>query len=154
MKMGYNILNVFGLGKLPFSASAASLLIIPVYWALYKWCPYPLYFNTALFLMVLGCSLLVLNRYAAYAMEDPKEVVIDEVLGMHAALILGNSVNYYVLAVLFMLFRVFDIFKIFPFNILEKKLKGKYALLWDDIAIGVFLGLAFYFVNRYWELRL
>jgi phosphatidylglycerophosphatase A len=152
--MRNNILNVFGLGKLPFSASAASLLIVPVYWGIFKWSPYPFYVNCGVFLLILFWSLAVCNRYSAYTTEDPKEVVVDEVLGMHIALIIGNSMNYYVLAILFVLFRIFDIFKIFPFNIIERKLKGKYGLLWDDVAIGIFLGTAFLLVNKCADLRL
>jgi phosphatidylglycerophosphatase A len=152
MKMGCNILNVFGLGKLPFSASAASLLIVPVYWAICKWCPYPFYVNAGLFLLILGWSVIVINKYASWAEADPKEIVVDEVMGMHITLILAHSVNIYILGGLFVLFRIFDILKPFPFHLIEKKLNGKYGVLWDDIAIGIFLGGSFFLVNKYADL--
>jgi phosphatidylglycerophosphatase A len=147
--MGNNILNVFGLGKLPFSASLASLLVLPVYWGISRYCPFPLAVNGAFFFLVLAWSMALCSRHAAYAIEDPKEIVVDEVLGMHITLILANSGSYYAIAILFLLFRIFDIFKIFPFNVIEKKLRGKYGVLWDDIAIGIFLGAAFFAVNKY-----
>lgn len=149
--MKNSILNLFGLGKLPFSASMASLIVLPVYVITFRYVSFPLLINCSLYALVLAWSLRELSRNRAYAETDPKEVVVDEFLGMHSCLLIAATVNLFSVAVLFVLFRIFDIFKLFPFNLVEKNIKGWYALLVDDIAIGISLGIVFELVNYFFK---
>ena len=60
--MRNGILNIFGIGKWPFSASLASLLVIPVYYFSSLYLFYALYVNVALFLLILLWSMVELHR--------------------------------------------------------------------------------------------
>jgi len=81
----------------------------------------------------------------ALAMKDPSCIVIDEVVGFLLLLILvgylpgaGISITKIDFILMFILFRIFDIWKPFPIDLLEKKFKGGFGIMIDDI------GAAFY----------
>lgn len=69
--------------------------------------------------------------------SDPKEVVIDEVVGMWVSM-WGLSPGLYIPALF--LFRILDILKPFPINAFEK-LPGGWGVMADDIAAGVAVNL-------------
>lgn len=89
--------------------------------------------------------------------KDPKEVVIDEVVGQMLTVILvffsvvfaneSNLVKYFstlkvsiiLLFILpFCLFRFFDIIKPLPINWLDKNVKGSLGVMVDDLAAAIF----------------
>lgn len=95
--------------------------------------------------------------------EDPKEVVIDEVIGQMLTLILcffsvifvGESnlvkyltpltINIIILFILpFCLFRIFDIIKPWPINWLDRNIKGAIGVILDDIVAAIFAAVAQY----------
>lgn len=82
-----------------------------------------------------------LSKNPDFSSSDPKEVVVDEFLGMLLCLIIVDSTDILINFLLFVIFRLLDIFKPFPFNWIDKKVTGKYALLIDDLAIGLTEGL-------------
>ncbi len=90
--------------------------------------------------MATGLGLWASDAYAIRrGLEDPGEVVIDEVVGMWLALFfVPLDWSYYVLA--FALFRFFDIAKVWPINVVERELSGAAAIMADDIVAGVFAG--------------
>ena len=137
--MGKNILNIYGLGKLRFSASLASGLAIAAYFVLNSAITsYFILINVTLFGMVLIFSIIELHKQNIDG--DPKEIVIDEFLGMYALLLFYNVASpLYHLLLLFAAFRFLDIFKPPPFSWIDG-MKTKYAILLDDLAIGIFLG--------------
>ena len=67
--------------------------------------------------------------------EDPKQFVIDEVVGLWVAM-LFHPVDWLHLAVAFALFRVFDIWKPLGIRRLEAVPKG-WGVMLDDVAAGV-----------------
>ncbi|KJV69603.1 phosphatidylglycerophosphatase A family protein [Candidatus Neoehrlichia lotoris str. RAC413] len=83
--------------------------------------------------------------------QDPKEVVIDEVLGQlmtftliilftenNDTFILKNKINYIsIFFASFTLFRFFDIIKVWPINIVDKNIKGALGIMLDDIIAAV-----------------
>ena len=85
----------------------------------------------------------------ALGLKDPSCIVIDEIVGFLFLLILiqdkVNSISYFVLA--FILFRIFDIWKPFPINILEKKFKGGFGIMIDDIGAAIYSYITFLFIN-------
>jgi len=91
--MRNNILNVFGLGKLKFSASIASVITIPVYLIISYFNWNSLLLNILLYIFIVILSMQGLQRHKSFAIEDPKEIVIDEFLGMYIILILSQSQN-------------------------------------------------------------
>lgn len=133
------ILTVFGLGHVRAGASAASLLAVGVW--------YGLSFLEASFAVhaVLVAAVFVCATAAVAASEveqDPREVVVDEFLGMYAALLFVPAGDHRGALVLLVAFRVLDIFKVPPFSWIERW-RGPLAILLDDVAIGVTLGLAY-----------
>lgn len=78
-----------------------------------------------------------------FAVEDPPEVVIDEVAGVWLALLVmpGHLLGQPLLAVpaAFLLFRVFDIAKPWPVTWCEH-LPGGWGIMADDLAAGLLAG--------------
>jgi phosphatidylglycerophosphatase A len=82
-------------------------------------------------------------------LEDPSQVVVDEISGQLIALTplaFGSSTALVVLA--FILFRLFDIFKPYPIRKLEHLPNG-FGVMLDDVLAGIFaaaiVGLVSYF---------
>ena len=82
--------------------------------------------------------------------KDPKEVVIDEVIGQSVPIYLyeishgtskqfNDALIFYV--IIFILFRLFDIFKPFPVNYFDKKFKNTFGVIFDDICAGLYVVL-------------
>jgi len=92
-------------------------------------------------LILLGTTLLgtlAADRYARrIGVEDPKEVVVDEVAGYWAAL-WGLPPSYAIPA--FFLFRIVDILKPFPVSLAER-LPGGAGIMADDLVGGIFANL-------------
>lgn len=82
---------------------------------------------------------------------DPKEVVIDEFLGMHIAFI-GINFSFTLLIVSFALFRFFDILKPFPISYIDKNIKGAGGILFDDILAAMISLVILQFIVFKWAL--
>ncbi len=76
----------------------------------------------------------------ASRVEDPGFVVIDEIVGMWAALLLLWRIDWVVVGVAFLLFRTFDIVKFFPLNLFEG-FRGGIGIVADDLAAGMLTNL-------------
>ena len=108
---------------------------------------------------------IILFFYSFYAVrdsesefkdKDPRQIVIDEVLGQSMPLILllylnqTNQINifieiYYILSFLF--FRFFDILKPFPVNYFDKNHKNYFGIIMDDIMAGLYSMLLIYLAS-------
>ena len=80
--------------------------------------------------------------------KDPKEVVIDEVIGQSIPIYLfeiahGSEKNsqeailFYIY--IFLLFRFFDIKKPFPVNVFDKNYKNSFGVIMDDVIAGFYV---------------
>ncbi len=80
--------------------------------------------------------------------EDPKEVVIDEILGQTLAIyfIPYSIIN---LVLIFLLFRFFDILKPFPIRNLEKRFRGGGGIILDDLMAAVYAVIAFRVIRNF-----
>lgn len=88
------------------------------------------------------------GRYLAETGQsgDPKEIVIDEVAGqwlVFAAMPLYylpamQSLFWPVLMGGFLAFRFFDILKPWPISLIDRRMKGPWGIMLDDIAAGLF----------------
>ncbi len=80
--------------------------------------------------------------------EDPKEVVIDEILGQTLAIyfIPYSIIN---LVLIFLLFRFFDILKPFPISNFEKRFRGGGGIILDDILAAVYAVIAFRVIRNF-----
>ena len=142
----------FGIGKIKFApgtfASLATTVIL--FYTLHI-----LEISNKLILLIL----LIITLYSFYAVseyikankdKDPKEVVIDEVIGQSIPIYLyeishesiknsEEAVLFYLY--IFLLFRFFDIKKPFPINYFDKKFKNSFGVIIDDIVAGLYVVL-------------
>ena len=98
----------------------------------------------------------VMDSETEFENKDPRQIVIDEVLGQAMPLILIvylSSINlinipveiYYVLS--FILFRFFDIVKPFPVSYFDKQHKNFFGIIMDDIMAGLYTMLIIYLIS-------
>ena len=98
----------------------------------------------------------VMDSETEFENKDPRQIVIDEVLGQAMPLILivylssKNLINipieiYYLLS--FILFRFFDIVKPFPVSYFDKQHKNFFGIIMDDIMAGFYTMLIIYLVS-------
>ena len=92
--------------------------------------------------------------------KDPRQIVIDEVLGQSMPLILllylsqNNQINisieiYYILSFIF--FRFFDILKPFPVSYFDKYHKNYFGIIMDDIMAGLYTMVLIYLISlKFW----
>jgi phosphatidylglycerophosphatase A len=80
--------------------------------------------------------------------EDPREVVIDEILGQALA-IYFIPYSIFNLFLIFLLFRFFDILKPFPISTIDKKLRGGGGIVLDDLIAALYAVITFRVVNYF-----
>ena len=108
---------------------------------------------------------ILLFSYSFYAVKDsesefenkdPRQIVIDEVLGQSMPLIFLLYLNktnqitiyvevYYILSFIF--FRFFDILKPFPVSYFDKNHKDYFGIIMDDIIAGLYSMILIYFIS-------
>ena len=150
----FNIIFVtfFGIGK--FKVAPGSLASLVTVMLLYYFFHILNLSSTLIFLI-----LLIIFFYSFYAVtdyikdtenKDPKEVVIDEVIGQSIPIFLyeisHNTIKHSNEAILFylyifILFRFFDIKKPFPVNYFDKKFKNSFGVIFDDVIAGLYVVL-------------
>jgi len=101
---------------------------------IYVFFPVPLYIIILIALLGLYTSQIYSKRIGE---EDPKEVIVDEVVGVWLAMY-GLPSGFFLPALF--LFRVVDILKPFPINTAEK-LPGGWGIMADDIVGGIIVNL-------------
>ena len=106
-----------------------------------------------IFLIFLVYSFIAVNIYIKNSEnKDPKEVVIDEVLGQSIPIIafefshqtgrnIEDAISFYFL--FFIFFRLYDIFKPFPANYIDKNFKNSFGVIFDDLIAGLYVVLTF-----------
>jgi len=128
---------------------------------------------SAIVLMVIlgGIGVWSAGRTAQYAgIKDPQFVVIDEVAGQHLTLLLPlipialpnlrshmdlsmfaifsalSLVNWKYLLLGFVFFRIFDVWKPWPIAWFDRRVKGGFGVMLDDVIAGLFAGIVLYLV--------
>ena len=106
--------------------------------------------------------LLIYSFYAVkdseseFENKDPRQIVIDEVLGQSMPLILLLYLNqtnqisisiefFYILSFIF--FRFFDILKPFPVSYFDRNHKNYFGIIMDDIMAGLYSMILIYLVS-------
>ena len=153
------ISTFFGNGyisKVPGTFTSISTLII--LYILFE----VLQFNNLNYILILYSIIFFYSFYAVMDSEtefdnkDPRQIVIDEVLGQAMPLIFivylssKNLINipieiYYLLS--FILFRFFDIIKPFPVSYFDKQHKNFFGIIMDDIMGGLYTMLIIYLIS-------
>ena len=77
--------------------------------------------------------------------RDPKEVVVDEAVGMWISL-LPSSGPWLIFS--FLVFRALDIAKPFPISWMEERLQGGLGIMMDDVVAGVITALLVFILRK------
>ena len=134
------IATAFGIGLLPKAPGTwASLAALPLAWLLD-------HFAGRTGIVVAGIAIAVIGVWASqvyvahHRVEDPGEVVVDEVA---AQLLVLAAVPLTLLttAVGFLLFRLFDIVKPWPVSWADRKVKGGLGVMLDDLLAAVYAAI-------------
>lgn len=149
----------FGSGLAPkASGTAGSLAALPFAFLIQYYAGNLALFIAAIVLFFIGWW--ASNKYMEYHAEkhDPKEIVVDEVAGMWLTLSLlfpqelGSLLiykffpaynSYFFLIFMgcvsgFILFRIFDAIKPWPISVADRKIKGGFGVMFDDILAAIY----------------
>ncbi|MDU7693308.1 MAG: phosphatidylglycerophosphatase A [Helicobacter sp.] len=155
-KFDYAFITLFGIGSSPASGTVASFvaLIIGGFIALFN--------PTTLLLLSVLIFILALPKISAYQKinpqnHDPKEIVVDELVGMWFCIVicasfegtLSHKLALFVFG--FVFFRILDIFKPSVIGRIDKGMKNAFGVMLDDILSGVFAGFLALFVLRIYD---
>ena len=144
--------TMFGLGKIPkipgtFGSLATVILLYILFHIL----------NLSSNIILLGLIIIFIFSFSAVAThikdsenKDPKEVIIDELIGQSIPIYLyeashgtakssDEAIIFY--GVCFVLFRFFDIAKPFPVSFFDKNFKNSFGVIMDDVCAGFYVVL-------------
>ena len=153
-KINLLISTFFGYGYISFIPGTVTSFVTTVFiYIAYEILGYTeLKFSIIFFLLLFLYSFYaVKDSESEFKNKDPRQIVIDEVLGqsMPLMLVLYLSENnlitlkiefYYIVS--FFLFRFFDIFKPFPVNYFDKNFKNSFGVIMDDVCAGFYVVLS------------
>ncbi len=142
----------FGIGTIRYAPGTITSLITTILL-------YSLFYILNLSDKFILVILVIIFFYSFYAVtdyikdnenKDPKEIVIDEVIGQSIPIYIyeishgsvkdpTESILFYLY--IFILFRFFDIKKPFPINIFDKRFKNSFGVIFDDVIAGLYVVL-------------
>ncbi len=129
----------FGVGYSPVApGTLGTLIAIPVFYFLSN-ISSPVYEITLIGFFFLSVWISE-NAEIFFDKKDDQKIVIDEIMGFLVTMLWIPKTAILIL-VGFFLFRFFDILKPFPIRRLEKKLKGGYGVVLDDVMAGVYANI-------------
>tara|TARA_B100000214_G_scaffold345829_1_gene296014 strand:+ start:59 stop:553 length:495 start_codon:yes stop_codon:yes gene_type:complete len=149
-KINYLFVTMIGIGSLsriPGSiASLTTTIILFIFFNFFNFSP-----NLILFFVILifFVSIYAINKFIEDKdNKDPKEVVIDELIGQSIPICLyevahtqPKEVNEVLTTyfLMFILFRVFDITKPYPVSYYDKNFKNGFGVIMDDVCAGLYV---------------
>lgn len=146
-KLEIGFLTMFGIGYSRFApgtmASITTCLIYIFCFAFNVDVKFLIFLNFIFFFL----SIYLIDKNSKkFETDDAKEIVIDEfigqsipsltVYGIFTEVYIGQFFFFSLIAFIF--FRFFDILKPYPINIVDKKIKNGFGVLFDDILAGIF----------------
>ena len=150
--LNYLFVTFFGIGTIRFAPGTITSLITTI--MLFSFFHIINLSNIVILILIILIFLYSFYAVSVYIKEkenkDPKEVVIDEVIGQsipiyayevaHGSAQQSSEVILYYLYI-FILFRFFDIKKPFPINFFDKKFKNSFGVIIDDVIAGFYVVL-------------
>ena len=150
--LNYLFVTCFGIGSFRYAPGTITSLITTVFL-------FSLFHIINISSNIILIILLLIFIYSFYAVanyikdnnnKDPKEVVVDELIGQSIPIYLyevshgtikdpQEAVLFYLY--IFILFRYFDIKKPFPVNFFDKKFKNSFGVIFDDVVAGLYVVL-------------
>lgn len=114
------------------------------------------HFGGALALVVAACIAFAVGTWAAgrYAQAagrpDPSQVVIDEVAAQWLVLAM-MPVTPLAWAAAFVSFRIFDVLKPWPVSLADRKIKGGFGIMFDDIIAAAYAMMVLLVLRKFVE---
>ena len=141
--------KITGFKKFTGSGMAGTLLAMLLYW-LFPECFAANKWIFGLFVLVLfPVSVWISSRAdEIYKKHDDPRIVIDEILGYWTA-VLFVPYSWPELIAAFVLFRALDTLKPWPISYFEKKVKGGFGVMMDDIVGGAEAGILAFLLSKY-----
>ncbi len=126
----------FGVGYTPVApGTLGTLIAFPVYYFLSS-ISSPIYEITLISFFFFSVWISE-NAEMFFGKKDDQRIVIDEIMGFLITMLwIPKTVILIIIG--FFLFRFFDILKPFPIRRLEKKFRGGYGVVLDDVMAGIY----------------
>ncbi len=129
----------FGVGYSPIApGTLGTLVAIPIYYFLSN-ISSPIYEITLIGFFFFSVWISE-NAEKFFGQKDDQRIVIDEIMGFLVTMLWVPKTAILII-IGFFLFRFFDILKPFPTRRLEKKMKGGYGVVLDDVLAGVYANI-------------
>ena len=151
-KLNFIFVTFFGIGKIKkIPGTFASLFTTLLLFFLIHILNFSPNIILVIIILIFFISLFAVKIYIKdLSNKDPKEVVIDEVIGQSIPLYLYemshniekdsiDTLKFYL--IIFILFRFFDIAKPFPVNYFDKNFKNSFGVIMDDVCAGLYVVL-------------
>ena len=147
--MGYFILLLatgFGVGYSSIApGTLGTIITIPLYYFLSA-IRSPLYEITLIAFIFLSIWISENAEIFFWKKDDPR-IVIDEMMGFLITMLWIHKTTRFIV-IGFFLFRFFDILKPFPIRRLERRLKGGFGVVLDDVMAGVYANIVLHLIGR------
>ena len=151
-KLNFIFVTFFGIGKIKkIPGTFASLFTMLLLFFLFHILNFSPNIILVIIILIFFISLFAVKIYIKdLNNKDPKEVVIDEVIGQSIPLYLYEASHYIekdsidtlkFYLIIFILFRFFDIAKPFPVNYFDKNFKNSFGVIMDDVCAGLYVVL-------------
>ena len=145
------ICTILFVGFFPVApGTLASFVALLIAYFIYSFGGFLLLLAFTVFSFIFG--LYFISKYISeyHKPADPKEIVIDEVIGQSIPIYMyeiahgttkdfNESILFY--TYIFILFRFFDIKKPFPINFFDRKFKNSFGVIMDDVIAGFYVVL-------------
>ena len=129
----------FGVGYSPVApGTVGTLVAIPIYYFLSA-IPSPIYEITLSGFFFLSVWISE-NAEISFGKKDDSRIVIDEMMGFFLTMLwVPQTFRFIIIG--FFLFRFFDILKPFPIRWIERRFKGGFGVVLDDVMAGVYANI-------------
>jgi phosphatidylglycerophosphatase A len=132
----------FGSGLAPVAQGTCGSLAALLPWLLLRQLSLPLY--GVVLLLGFGVGVWACNVAGrALGVDDHRSLVWDEFIGQWIALLplLVLPAPWWTIAIGFVLFRLFDVWKPWPIRWLDRRVKGGFGVMIDDVIAGIFAAI-------------
>ena len=149
-KINYLFVTLFGIGKIKkIPGSVASLITTLFLFFLFHILNVSANIVLISVIIIFFISLYTVNVFIKdLDNKDPKEVVIDELIGQSIPICLyeiahegikntSEVLTFYF--IMFILFRIFDIAKPYPVSYYDKNFKNSFGVIIDDVCAGLYV---------------
>ena len=173
--IGIPVLTLFGIGYFKYAPGTAASFITCLLFYILGESHFVLHDNKIYILIfilfIFFYSIIFIDRLSKFFKKiDAREIVVDEFVGQSIPLIailfrpkdflppIPQDYSTFVadapwiiwILLSFILFRFFDIVKPYPINLIDKKIKNGFGVMFDDVVAGIFTTLILYIIFGLW----